>query len=106
MDLSPDVLTYIQTVKNFLNKNEEARKYFLNGIEEELFYNHLSEIAEKNFESFGEPQLSREQFDLLRKTMRALSIVKKSIDELPEINKVEEDKIFIDYRGIGKICMN
>ena len=102
--MESEVLTYIQTVKSFLKKNEEARKYFLSGVNEDLFFEHLSEIAEKNFKTFGEPMLNREQFDLLRKTMKALSIVDKSLEDLPPITK--EDNIFIDYRGLGKICLN
>ena len=102
--MESEILTYIQTVKSFLKKNEEARKYFLSGVDEELFFQHLTEIAEKNFKSFGEPMLNRERFDLLRKTMKALSIIDKSIEELPTVSK--EDNIFIDYRGLGKICLN
>jgi hypothetical protein len=102
--MESEILTYIQTVKSFLKKNEEARKYFLSGVDEELFFQHLTEIAEKNFKSFGEPMLNREQFDLLRKTMKALSIIGKSVEELPTVSK--EDNIFIDYRGLGKICLN
>jgi hypothetical protein len=105
MDLSPEVLTYIQTVKSFLKKNEEAKSYFLTDVDEELFYKHLGEIAEKNLKSFGEPMLNREQFDLLRKTMKALSIVGKSIKE-EDIKENVEDNVFIDYRGLGKICLN
>ena len=48
MKLSPDVLTYIQTVKNYLKKNEEARNYFLTGVDEDFFFQHLGEIAQKN----------------------------------------------------------
>ena len=106
MDLSPEVLTYIRTVKNFLSKNEEARRYFFNGVDETLFFDHLSEIAEKNYNSFGQPELSREQFDLLRKTMLALSVAKKSFEENDAPENKLEDNVFIDYRGIGKICMN
>lgn len=102
--MESEILTYIQTVKSFLKKNEEARKYFLSGVDEDLFFQHLTEIAEKNFKTFGEPMLNREQFDLLRKTMKALSIIEKSIDELPTVTT--EDNVFIDYRGLGKICLN
>ena len=66
MSLSPDVLTYIQTVKNYLKKNDEARKYFLTGVDEDFFFQHLGEIAQKNFDSLGEAMLNKEQFDLLR----------------------------------------
>jgi hypothetical protein len=106
MNLSPEVLTYLQTVKNYMKKNDEARRYFLNGVDEEMFYEHLLEISQKNFEQLGEPMLNKEQFDLLRKTMKAISIVNKSVEELDDIEEDPEKNIFIDYRGIGKICLN
>lgn len=106
MDLSPEVLTYLQTVKNYLKKNDEARRYFLHGVNEEMFFEHLTEIAQKNFKQLGEPMLNREQFDLLRKTMKAISIVDKSVTELEEEIPNPEKNIFVDYRGFGKICLN
>lgn len=106
MDLSPEVLTYLQTVKNYLKKNDEARRYFLHGVDEEMFYIHLTEIAQKNHDQLGEPMLSKEQFDLLRKTMKAISIVDKSIIELEDETPDVEKYIFVDYRGFGKICLN
>jgi CRISPR/Cas system endoribonuclease Cas6 (RAMP superfamily) len=106
MDLSPEVLTYLQTVKNYLKKNDEARRYFLHGVDEEKFFDHLTEIAQKNFNQLGEPMLNKEQFDLLRKTMKAISIVDKSVTELEEETPDPEKNIFVDYRGFGKICLN
>ena len=105
MKLSPEVLTYIQTVKNYLKKNDEARKYFLTGVDEDFFFQHLSEIAQKNLKSLGEAMLNKEQFDLLRNTMKAISIVNKSkIEDTQVINP--EENIFIDMRGLSKICVN
>lgn len=104
MELSAEVLAYVQTVKHFLKKNEQANEYFLKNVDEELFYNQLSEISEKNFKTNGEPMLSKEQFDLLRKTVKAISIAKNPIEEGTKENI--EDNIFIDYRGLGKICLN
>jgi hypothetical protein len=105
MKLSPEVLTYIQTVKNYLKKNDEARKYFLTGVDEDFFFQHLSEISQKNFNSLGEAMLNKEQFDLLRNTMKAISIVNKSkIEDTQVINP--EENIFIDMRGLSKICLN
>ena len=106
MDLSPEVLTYLQTVKNYLKKNDEARRYFLHGVDEDKFFQHLTEIAQKNFNQLGEPMLNKEQFDLLRKTMKAISIVDKSITELEDEEPNPEKNIFVDYRGFGKICLN
>ena len=67
--LSPEVLIYVQSVKNYFQKNDEAREYFIANSDEEQFFKHLSEISQKNFEQLGEPMLNKEQFDLLRKTM-------------------------------------
>jgi len=48
--------------------------------------------------------LSKEQFDLLRKTVKAITIAKSPIKE--DTKEIIEDNIFIDYRGLGKICLN
>lgn len=100
MDLSPEVLIYIQTVKNYFEKNEQAREYFIGDFNDEIFFKHLSEISQKNFEKDGEVMLNKEQFELLRRTVQAIEVVNS--DE--PIN--QEDLIFVDIRGFGKICLN
>jgi hypothetical protein len=97
-----EVLIYIQTVKTYLNSNTEARDYFIGDSDEELFFQHLSEISQKNFESNGEVMLNREQFELLKKTVSAISISKKEIPIEPEI----DENIFFKIKGFGKICLN
>lgn len=100
MDLSPEVLIYLQTVKNYFATNQEAREYFIADSDEEMFFNHLSEISQKNFEKSGEVMLNKEQFELLRITVRAIKVTK---DDKPT---EKEDLIFVDTRGFGKICLN
>lgn len=100
MKLSPEVLIYIQTVKNYFNTNLEAREYFLSNSNEELFFEHLGEISQKNFEKNGEVMLDREQFDLLTKTIRAINVTKKEEKEL------KEPTIFFDIPNFGQICLN
>jgi hypothetical protein len=100
MDLSPEVLIYIQSVKNFLNSDENTKNYFING-DETFFYHHLSEIAQKNFETNGEPRLTINQFELLRKTMYIIyNVMEKDFSKNPEEN------LFIDYQQFGKFCLN
>jgi hypothetical protein len=103
MELSPEVLIYVQTVMNYFNKNEEAHNYFIGESDEELFFKHLGEISEKNFKKNGEVALTKEQFEILRKTVTALGIATKDI---PEETTEEHPHIFIDTRGFGKICLN
>ena len=73
-DLPPEVLIYIQTVKNFFSKNEGTREYFLSQIDEDIFFRYLGSISKKNFETNGEVMLTEVQFELLRKTLIAMKI--------------------------------
>jgi hypothetical protein len=95
----PEVLIYIQTVRNYLKNDSEARDYFIGNSDEELFYTHLTEISNKNFIDSGETMLNKEQFELLRKTISAISISKKEISDPYE-------KIFQDTEKFGRICLN
>lgn len=66
MDFSPESLIYLQTIKNYFENNEEARKYFLSNLNEDEFFNAILKVAENNFRKTGEPQLSQEQLEFLR----------------------------------------
>lgn len=101
--MPPEVLIYIQTVKNYFKTNSEARDYFLNGNDEDLFFKHLSEISQKNFEKNGEVMLDKNQFELLRTTTMVITIAVK--EDFPEEKTIDE-KIFQDFGGFGKICLN
>ena len=106
MSFPPEVLIYLQTVKNFFKSNEETRNYFISDSDEEVFFKHLCEISQKNFEDNGEVMLNKEQFELLRRTILAITISQKDIEEVVEEVPNQEDNIFIDMRGYGKICLN
>ena len=112
MELSPEVLIYIQSVKSYFEINKEASEYFLSGSNEELFYKHLTEIAQKNFSKSGEAILNREQFELLRKTILAINVIeKKSFTKKVEI-KIDDfnynNGVFIGlpFPNFGLICLN
>ena len=93
--MSPEVLIYIQSVKNYFKTNNEAKDYFLNGNDEELFFKHLSEISQKNFNKNGEVMLDKNQFELLRTTTKVITIAVKK--DLPEEKNIGE-KIFLDIK--------
>lgn len=108
-NLSPEVLIYIQTVKHYFENNNEAREYFLGNANEELFYKHLSEISQKNFEKNGEVMLNKEQFEKLRSIISSLKNEKKPFvrpEENIDITIEENSNIFVDYPNFGKICLN
>lgn len=97
-ELSGEVLIYIQKIKLYFEKNDENKKYFTSDIDDEIFYNHITEIAVKNYNKNGDPTLSEEQFEFLRKAMSVLSIIKNN--NLPKI------PLWTDLGKLGKICSN
>lgn len=97
-ELSSEVLIYIQKIKLYFEKHDEFKKYFASDIDDETFYNHITEIAVKNHEKTGDPTLSEEQFEFLRKTMTVLTMVKN--------NKFPKIPLWMDLGKYGKICSN
>ena len=85
MEFLPDILIYIQTVKKFLENNKGTKEYFLTNVDEELFYDNLGQIAQINLEKNGEPQLSKEQFEVLR---ISLQIFKQVDEEIKTENSI------------------
>jgi hypothetical protein len=100
-NIGSEILIYLQQVKNYFNTNVEAREYFIGDADEEAFFKHLVDIAEKNFKTDGNPMLNKEQFELLRTTIKVVQISKKTYTQ----NEIEETKIFIDT-NFGQICLN
>ena len=80
MDLPSEILIYIQTVKNYLDSNVDARNYFLSNNDENSFYDSLTNIAKLNFEKKGTPELSKLQFELLRISLNIFNMVEKEIE--------------------------
>jgi hypothetical protein len=99
--MSPEVLIYLQQVKNYFETSNDAKEYFIGDADEELFFKHLTEIAEGNLKDNGEPLLNKEQFELLRTTIKAIHISTKSYTK----EEILHDKIFLDT-NFGKICLN
>lgn len=97
--MDTEVLVYLQKVKNYLNTNEEAKTYFIGNSDAEEFYKHLAVISEKNFEKSGQPELTQEQFELLRKTILAVTISKQKI-------VYSEDGLFMFFENYPPISMN
>jgi len=93
--MSPEVLIYIQNIKKFFMENEANRVYFAVDRNEDVFFEYVTELSEKNFKEFGEPALSIEQFESLRKKMRGTD---------------EENKhsigMFISLGDLGYVSLN
>jgi hypothetical protein len=105
-NVSPEVLIYLQTVKNYFEINKEAREFFLSNSNQELFYKHMSEIAQKNFEKNGDATLDREQFELLRKTVAAITVTKRVEIKKEDFNYNNGVFIGLPFPDFGTICLN
>ena len=109
-NVSPEVLIYLQTVKNYFETNKEAREFFLSNSDGELFYKHMTEIAQKNFEKNGEATLDREQFELLRRTIAAITVMGetkfKNGIEFKKEDFDYDNGVFIEFPNFGSICLN
>lgn len=96
--MKSEVLIYLQKVKNFIENNSEANDYFLLNSDKEFFFKQLETLATKNMIKNGNPQLTSEQLEFIRR----ISI---SLKETP-IKKSIEDPLFIEIENFGKICLN
>jgi hypothetical protein len=108
-NISPEVLIYLQTVKNYFETNNETKSYFLSNSNEELFYKHMTEIAQKNYEKNGDATLDREQFELLRRTVSALSVnTTTNRVEIKDEDFDYDNGVFIGlpFPNFGTICLN
>lgn len=94
MKLSSEVLIYVQTIKNYLETNQDANDYFLKNADYDLFFDNLAQISEINFQKTGEPQLSQQQFEFLKISM----MIFKEVEKEEEINQTIYDYIPQDIK--------
>ena len=80
-----EVLIHIQILKAFFEKNEMAGDYFFKGVDATLFFNRLTEIATENYNQCGIPNLTKAQFENLRKEFTPSIIPIIYLDNLGEI---------------------
>lgn len=64
--MPPEVLIYIQNLKNFIYKNKNASEYFSYIGKEDEFFSKVTEYSTENFEKNGHPELTTEQFEEIR----------------------------------------
>lgn len=94
--MEPEVLVYINKLKKYLDNNKEARDHFIGELDEEGFMEKVSEFAIKNFIDKDDPTLTMEQFEYIRKIMRAEEITSREPSYYDPV-------IFIDKRGLEVI---
>ena len=78
--MDPEVLIYINKLKQYLDTNKEARDHFLKNLDEEEYFEKVTEIAVKNFIEKNDPTLTMEQFEYVKKIMKVVEIGGRSDD--------------------------
>jgi len=79
-----DVIIYISKLKAFLDNDSDASEFFYGKNGETEFYDLVRIFAEKNVKDKGEPDLTQEQFEKIRKKIFQITTNK---DITPEIIK-------------------
>jgi hypothetical protein len=90
--MSPEVLIYIQDIKNYFNKNIKVKKYFLENMDEVTFFDLLTDMSQKKYEIEGDPVLNKEEFETIRNPTRLFIL--------------HDENVFIDFGEYVKICKN
>lgn len=97
--MSPEVLIYLQTIKQYFNTNEEAQEYFtLDKDKEDDFYTYIAELSQQNFDENGEPELTIFQFEEVKRKMSKLS------DDVQ--GDITTTGVFISLGELGYVSLN
>lgn len=94
--MSTEVLLYVQNLKHYLIENKKANEFFNVQDNEDAFFEFVSKMSQKNMDENGEPQLSLNQFEEIR----------KKISGEPEERINEATGYFISYGHFGYISLN
>jgi hypothetical protein len=97
--MSPEVLIYIQKVKNYFENDQDAHNYFLMGIDEQKFFEELSKLASINITKKGDPSLTHDQFELVKTLCESTKLLENK-------NRTDLSTIYLDLGNFGKIYMN
>ena len=93
-----DVLIYINTLKNFFDKDHQAYQDMFGTltIDKEIFFKEISKLANKNYKETGEPILSTDQIygvidNILSKTLNPEETKQKESEFPPTFKKILKD---------------
>lgn len=64
-----DILIYMEKLKEYINNNENVKKYFIGEHNEDVFYDMVFNVAVVNHYKRNEPNLSEIQFEFIKMTL-------------------------------------
>jgi hypothetical protein len=65
-NFAPDVIIYINKLRQFINSNERAKKDLVGQSDIEAWIQECLRVATDNFKKSGDPVLSKNQFTSIR----------------------------------------
>jgi hypothetical protein len=90
INMSAEIVIYIQKIKTYFRNFEEVRKYFIQSEDvEDLFFSYLEEYVTKQYYETGNAMLTKEHFEEIRNI----------------VNKKNREPI-IDLGIWGFMCLN
>ena len=95
--MSPEVLIYIQTIKQFIDNNDEAKEHFAIQGNEEKFFKFVGELSQKNFDESGDPELTVLQFEEI---IQKINNIKENSEVFTSVG------VFISVGDLGYISLN
>ena len=126
-----DIQIYITNIRNFFDTNENARNQMFNipYADEDMFYEGLEEVATKNYETHGDPTLTKQEIseviqDVIQQNIRneLKELIAKDMVKIVDVNedgtpilkvipqKIKEIKIpdgpFQEIPGYGFMGLN
>lgn len=104
--ISPEVLIYIQNIRQFFKSNEEAMAYFDINENDEEFFDRLSKISQENFDETGEPELSLFQFENLKQKITKSFPINKEIKTPEGDREIVTSGVFLVIGDFGYLSLN
>jgi|19_taG_2_1085344.scaffolds.fasta_scaffold43904_1 hypothetical protein len=104
--MNVDVLIYVNTLKEFFKKDEQAfiDMFGTLKVDKEAYFQRLTTIATKNFETNGEPTLSTTQmFDIVKE----LGPTSTEVKELTFLLQNQPHNLFVYFnKDFPPYCLN
>jgi hypothetical protein len=72
-NIHSDVLIYIEKLKEYMNTNNNTKKYFIGDNDEEQFYDMVLNVAIVNHYKRNEPNLNEVQFEFIKMTLESFN---------------------------------
>ena len=97
------LLIYIKRVKDFMKINANERNYLMNDENEDRFYDLLAKFSYNNWKTVGTPELSKGQFETIKKILSTKEYEDSEIVFTNDSNDEGDSWIFVTENKVETI---